>query len=470
MDAVYSNASQVLLYLGFRNPGTISRFLDYVDKRSRGIITRDATIPKPVVVEFLQHPYFNRVWVLQEISLAKLAVLHTDYQIIHWDAHTVRQLMFLCKSLNHDPPGVLHWLPATQRDKHNCLDLLHRARRCLATDPRDKVFALYSFLPAYFREALPINYATGTDEVYWNIATHLISTTRRLDVLKHVSPYQPLDLELMPSWVPDWEIRHFTHMELPKFTAVQMEKFAVFFRCPMSMESFLHTDIQPTATRTTHEEHGAQLSSRHDPVLWYRNQGTDLHPPVIGKVYAVRNSKIPCLRVRAYLLDKVTTHTYKILSSYLNVGRIKSTPFLYSRMCRSCAKDGKWASCNEALSIRSWNYQRRELSNLREVTTTLLGEKQAFETQQSIGFTLFSPINESPGPRRARKVEPGDTIWAIEGLDVPVILRRGTQDGKSYFVLVGQCYLHRAGLDQECPVCGSDSQPWSMEYATIEIW
>jgi hypothetical protein len=481
MADIYSKASQVLVYLGFRDPTTISGFLIYLDKRSRGIITGDPRIEKSWFREFLQHPYFNRVWVLQEISLARLVVVHTDDQIIYWDARTVEELIFHCKRLNHDPPGALHWLPATQRDEHNCLDLLHRARCCMATDPRDKIFALYGFLPLHFREALPVNYAIGTEEVYSNIATYLISTTKQLDVLKHVPPYQPLDLDAMPSWVPDWSVRHFLDMELPKFTVLQKVKFALFRSNAISMDTL----VDSTMRLTTQDDHHKDSSAQHDEsILWYRQPTAHRRSSIHIEIDAKRFSKIPCLRVRGYLLDKIATHTYDV--PQLEDGRFlkllqadpEGTPFLNSTMCPSCIEVFEWTTHDGTSSDEHRTYQSQQLADLRRMMITLRGEKQAFLTQQSIGFVLFTPIHGSSLPNhvkrvqplRIRRVQPGDTIWALEGLDVPIVLRRGIKDGQSHYVLIGQCYLHRAGLDQECPGCGTNTEPWSMKYTTIDIW
>ena len=418
-------------------------------------------------MEFLQHPYFNRVWVLQEISLAKLVALYTDSNTIHWDAQTVRELIFLCNAYKHNPPGVLNWLPATQRDEHDCLDLLHRARRCMATDPRDKVFALYGFLPLAFREALPINYAVDTEEVYWNLATHLIFTTRRLDVLKHVCPYQPLELNSMPSWVPDWKMRDFIFMELPKFTVAQMSKLPGGFS-QMSIETWSNAELQSKATHASHDNRQTQLSSLRASFLGYRSQHTDHRLP-IPRSHSMRSSSIPYLRVRGCFLDTVTKNTYTLPSDrfyweFYSRRRDGRRPAFESNVCH------RPGYCCSPSSERRLDYDWKQLSDLGELMNSFRGEKRAFETHQSIGFALFPVINEPSQSRQIRRVEPGDTIWAIEGLDVPVILRQRTLSSKACYILIGQCYLHRAGLDHECPACGPAPQPWSMEYMTIDIW
>jgi hypothetical protein len=121
----------------------------------------------------------------------------------------------------------------------------------MATDARDRVFALYGFLPLCFQEAVPVNHAMDTKEVYPNIATYLVSTTRRLHVLKHIPPYQPLDLDKLANWVLDWGLRDFVDMDLPHFTSLQVEKYAAFVSSPVSMEVSLDVGIHSGTIHAT---------------------------------------------------------------------------------------------------------------------------------------------------------------------------------------------------------------------------
>jgi hypothetical protein len=140
----------------------------------------------------------------------------------------------------------------------------------MATDARDRVFALYGFLPLCFQEAVPVNYAMDTKEVYPIIATYLVSTTRRLHVLKHVPPYQPLDLDKLANWVLDWGLRDFVDMDLPHFTSLQVENYAAFVSSPVSMEASLDVGIHSGTIHATQIAHQTELGLHDDSLLWYR--------------------------------------------------------------------------------------------------------------------------------------------------------------------------------------------------------
>jgi hypothetical protein len=84
--------------------------------------------------------------------------------------------------------------------------------------------------------------------------------------------------------------------------------------------------------------------------------------------------------------------------------------------------------------------------------------KRSFVTEQSVGFSRERQVDEP--------ILVGDTIWALAGLGVPVILRK--QD--DHYVLVGECYLFRATLPHLCAYCNQGSKPWPMITEVIDIW
>lgn len=89
--------------------------------------------------------------------------------------------------------------------QYNLWQLLFRSRKCLATDPRDKVFALRSLLSSQRAEMdYLINYTKSVEETFIEVALfllpalglHILTATRH----PHTSN--------MPSWIPDWSQVH----------------------------------------------------------------------------------------------------------------------------------------------------------------------------------------------------------------------------------------------------------------------
>lgn len=101
---------------------------------------------------------------------------------------------------------------SSTRDVWELQSLLHSTRSFQATDPRDKVFALFglsgeSRTPDSWPKALLPNYGRSTRDVYTEVTLYCIQRTRTLTILSQVDNEPGDDMEY-PSWVPRWDVRH----------------------------------------------------------------------------------------------------------------------------------------------------------------------------------------------------------------------------------------------------------------------
>jgi hypothetical protein len=178
----------------------------------------------------------------------------------------------------------------------------------------------------------------------------------------------------------------------------------------------------------------------------------------------------PCLRVRAQFLDTI--------KSFLRIV-VRDSEFILPRETPEafCNRDACSGCLLRAFGTTDAQLVYQELGNTiynsraepkhverqqREAfkrTMKRLGHgKTPFETQSSIGFAQEWRSGES--------IRSGDTVWALAGLAVPMILRR---EGDHY-ILVGECYLFRAALPFLCAYCGAEARPWPMITEVIDIW
>ncbi|KAF2025618.1 heterokaryon incompatibility, partial [Setomelanomma holmii] len=74
MGTIYSSASQVLMFLGHQSHDD-DEVLCYLDGAPLSRQKRDSKPEKLAVQRFIKRRYFDRVWTLQEIALAKLVTL-----------------------------------------------------------------------------------------------------------------------------------------------------------------------------------------------------------------------------------------------------------------------------------------------------------------------------------------------------------------------------------------------------------
>ncbi|KAK4223612.1 heterokaryon incompatibility protein-domain-containing protein, partial [Podospora fimiseda] len=182
MPNIYSLAEKVFVYPGelsdeetktleplepyeVRETARLRRpFVSIEDPNSFGCSKRNDIAP------FLfKRRYFSRVLILQEVSLAKEAVVICDRYEIFLDFF--RACVGAHGSLG---PTVLTIEPRKFRQESDLLDLLDYASPRDATDPRDKVFGVFGMIPlARQTFGLIANYNATTEATYTDIALRI---------------------------------------------------------------------------------------------------------------------------------------------------------------------------------------------------------------------------------------------------------------------------------------------------------
>ncbi|KAK4224280.1 hypothetical protein QBC38DRAFT_24761 [Podospora fimiseda] len=228
MPDIYIRAKTVLIYLGdpLDEEHVGLQILQNLRARSKRLNISDAgdemptTDPTPMhrtVDSLSRHRYFSRVWILQEIALARDAVVLCGRYEVSW-----RDLQEQVKVLRAEAwpiwlkkwhsdhlstlqvPNVMIINPPSYRDKSNLLDLLDYARDSQATDPRDKVFELFGLISCAPALGLIADYNAGVEQAYLDAAL-LIAETRGLGNLL-VRALGPRQQKGLPLWVPDWSV------------------------------------------------------------------------------------------------------------------------------------------------------------------------------------------------------------------------------------------------------------------------
>lgn len=169
----------------------------------------------------LERPWFNRVWVWQELALAKRTwspLIKVGEFSVHW--------IYLAGVTNYIPLcewerflSTAIWSRVNSMEKArgslgteepmSMVKALSYTRYCDATDPRDKVFALYG-LAKDGPQAIEVDYRKSIRAVFTDVSKYLIENARDLVLLSMVQDANP-DHNL-PSWVPDWSL--FFHADL----------------------------------------------------------------------------------------------------------------------------------------------------------------------------------------------------------------------------------------------------------------
>jgi Heterokaryon incompatibility protein (HET) len=214
------------------------------------------------VRHFYRNRWFNRVWVCQEVALAREIVILCGDQAIPWQFIANTASFFIWTGLLSSAPGT-HALEARVRfsgmgqtsgleimrfkcqskeyngrtTRSNALmfeELLHSTSFCAAIDPRDKVFALLGILERQIQlnraEELTLcaDYRLTAAQVYHQTTVLHISESKSLNLLSFVQPVDAISrVQLndrringqggcLPSWVPDFSRYWSRHVEVPR--------------------------------------------------------------------------------------------------------------------------------------------------------------------------------------------------------------------------------------------------------------
>jgi hypothetical protein len=231
---------------------------------SRGIY--DA-IDTDFITDVLNLPWFSRTWTVQELYLARNAMILCGTKCLLW-THFRDSLVWLHGYENslpagRDPGNISN--PAEFRRFFACYDnpanssrgpqdvpisatlALVRSKR--ATDPKDKVYGVYGLLGD---QKLPeVNYNCRTQDVYIDIAAADIRCSHSLRVLRdgclqHLVPN-------LPSWVPDWSNTSFFQPLVDTWVSDQSPVYKLDGRKLSIAGIFIDTilDIAPSTSVST---------------------------------------------------------------------------------------------------------------------------------------------------------------------------------------------------------------------------
>lgn len=347
---------------------------------------------------------------------------------IHWTAGTVRKLLSLCSSLNVTPPSMLQWLPCRRPEEEDLLDVLRRSRNCSANDERDKVFALLGLVGEQHARTISVDYTKSTLQVYVDFAISMMREGRT-DILVH-NASQWVNAGFESSWIPLWHVKCVYEPFPAQFPSSLVDQLAIaWFESQTDMPRFLH--------KATSNQQKPPQDFRF--VITYSKPSTSFGLPALA---------LPCLKIRAHFLDTIIRTSVDPIPIDM---KSYDLPLVYNdtKLCSKCSEEQK------ALPTIPDPPDRREAfeSAINKAGAGMI----PFFTERSIGFANVWR------PRELYVV--GDTIWALAGMAVPVILRRN----EGHYFLVGECHLYRAALPHLCASCGAEARPWPMVSEVISI-
>jgi hypothetical protein len=179
--------------------------------------------PVQALNDFMQRPWFSRLWIVQEVTSAReIHVLCGEFHINWRKLYDGLKFARLCGVAidTTDCPAYICWAPFNlrleqQRDV-GLQYLLEEYRYADCRDPKDKIFAhfglthlthlnsLQSLRDEYESIGITPDYEMPVEEIYKIFAYGIIRTKGNLDILSLLGLFST-ETASLPSWVPDWK-------------------------------------------------------------------------------------------------------------------------------------------------------------------------------------------------------------------------------------------------------------------------
>jgi hypothetical protein len=203
MSQIYTQAQNVCVWLGVPDEkGRLAAAINQIRILSDSCkaITKRGTDqlqePPPMsdvsedwklISALLDVPYWTRLWIIQEVTLAKDISIHCGYKHCSWE-NLISALVYSGTGfLDNNSPllqqGTRHVVASLQTNRKwnlaayskkptSILTLMHNYKDAQCFDIRDKVFGLHSLALPCCREAVPINYSLDKTRLFGMVMIH----------------------------------------------------------------------------------------------------------------------------------------------------------------------------------------------------------------------------------------------------------------------------------------------------------
>jgi hypothetical protein len=433
------------------------------------------------LLTLLQHPWFARVWVVQEIALSPDVKVRYGDEIINWKViasalkmiHNLRHFRLWLEwshgvQIRHTEHSSLYNIIRMDNLRENLwpsekysrvkdisiTDVLAESLYFKATNPRDQVYGLMSLCGG--KNSLRVDYQATVESVYLAAATELV-WKKSFGLLFGVagvgnrSESGPIASKL-PSWVPDWTdaptYNHIRHPDEDKFN----------YRYRLSQRGI--QEPQPSIT-VIGDKTLLMSAMLVDPIVnvgpaLFDAASSEQGDGVLDEMCSLWTNYESC---RDFLVDSQRSHL--VSDPYTHSGSHQS---LLDAFHRSIVTDrdvdlNKWVDCLDYFRYRPDTSSTAHRENIYAILQSMDHVTKQVESYCG-GRRLFVGSKGWIGlcPPGTRK---GDQIWVVGGVKIPIILRKAGDDLGEQYKLVGECYCHGLRAAGAEPTTGAEE--------TIEI-
>ena len=361
------------------------------------------------VYSLISRPWFERLWIWQEIQLAKSnAIVICGSDPIPWES--CRSALF-CLYWKKEKTSVIseqfsarvketYHLASTGGLKYPLQHTMHTTRYCKYTDPKDRVYAILSLLdPSDDGIDIEPDYTKSTSQVFQNVALHYINHHKTLELLSS-SGLSDRQSE-MPTWVPDWTVIDYPHRFANGLASLGTEPEVQYRGAGI---------LSVTGSVSATVQHVERMECRD-----YRSLIAEIQR--LAPQDVLQGSYIgSCSLLTAYC---ITLCANKFSDKYMP----RSEVFPHFQQ-----------SLNFLSAILQPGTKQVPDYSPRTHTARLVGYVAVYCTRRSFVTTCEGYMGLAP-----RNAQPGDQVCVLLGCDVPMLLRPAAN---SQYEVVGSCYVH----------------------------
>ncbi|PQE03876.1 hypothetical protein CJF30_00006585 [Rutstroemia sp. NJR-2017a BBW] len=467
MRQIYAQAVLVTVWLGpERDDSDIAfqmiRTISHQGENSKewlkdSLMTRKHSLEWRALYHMLHRPWWRRIWIIQEIVAAQDVVLfcgslsldprHISKCLNVLSTHQRIQRPLLLKKegivLDYGTFSLASaYLHREPWKDGSLLHTLYKTGLALASDPRDKVYAILNLASDAVQVVPRPDYRLSIAEIYKQAVVNIIRKSNRLDILSLAGfTVYPRILDIgLPSWIPDFSDRATSTMNssISSLTPVSADgNSAATFSFndetgTMNVRGFILDSIDGLAQiigSAADSTSGKKFHQSSSSSIAYNGREA---------IHAI------CQSLIAGSLPPMRTPTSEILQDVTNHFIQQCHQFTVADNSASNSKTfAAWYHQNQNLivsrkSIKKWAHEVFPPPN--DLSTSRIYSDDFFDYRSSVHWESRRMITTAAGyvGLGGNVCKSGDVICVIYGCATPIILR-----GKgNAFQLVGEAYIH----------------------------